>query len=643
MRLYLLALFCMAGSLRQASAQVRQADSLRRTIDHAKDPHQKLSSLLALCAIRKSLPVDTLSKYVDMTRALSRSAGSVTQQRWADFYFAQLLMIKGLTDSSIAVITGYVSKLSNIPSERTLLVRSEFLRTNGFMRKNRFREALKGYYSILNTAEEQNDTLSLAMARNGLGWVHMEMGQYQKAVIWLRSALSSKRDSLFFMKYNFVYANLASTYNSLSVFDSAEYFATRSIEGARKFDDQEGQANGLNILADTYINTNRSTEAGSLLQQVMGIRENIGDPYYIVSDMMQLAKFYAHHNEPAKGIALSLKGIDMAKKMELSSKLPILYDALAQNYEAKGDYKHCALALKELLAVKDSVYKINSIDVEGELKIRYELQRNENTIIRQKLDLVEKNYWLNAYILFFSLTLLTGLFVFREYRKKSRMRMRTLMESEKEATFKAIVEAEENQRKRISSDLHDSLGGQANALLYGIELLQQDQRSNPSLVNNLHHTAKDMLVTLRETLWAMKVKEATAAEVWLRVINFSKQLGRYYPSVAISTVGVVPAGFHISAAKSLSIVLILQESLNNSVRHSAARNINVTSRDDGDVWTITLQDDGKGFDPGAAAQKKESYGLSNMKSRAQFANIRLTIIAAENEGTTIELGISHPQ
>ena len=126
--------------------------------------------------------------------------------------------------------------------------------------------------------------------------------------------------------------------------------------------------------------------------------------------------------------------------------------------------------------------------------------------------------------------------------------MQMIVENEKQMSLKAITEAEENQRKRISSDLHDSLGVQANAILYGTELLQQDHQ-NLSLINDLHDTAKDMLVTLRETLWAMKVTDATAAEVWLRIINFTRQLSRYYPSVNISTLGAVPAGLFISAPR----------------------------------------------------------------------------------------------
>jgi two-component system NarL family sensor kinase len=635
----------MVGEWSPVSGQmlVPNPDSVKNVIAHTADPDKKLSALLALCSFRHTLPADTTEYYLNMARSLSLEHGSSTDKYWIDFYTAGFLVNKGFLDSAMKILNVFIPQLDNSNAERNLFQRAQFLKTNTFVRKNEFREALKGYYTILREAHSQNDTINVAMARNGLGWVLMEMGQYQNALSWLLSALHTSTDTSLYQKYSFVYSNIASSYNSLSITDSAEYYALKAIEGAKKFNDQECLANSLNILADTYILTKRSTAAENLLQQVVLIRKKIGDPYYIVSDMMQLAIFYAHHNEPDKGINISLEGIDMARKMDLNSKLPILYDALAQNYLAMGDYKNYAGTLKDLIAIKDSVYKINSVDVMKEMQARNQLQKNENTIIRQKLSLVEKNYWLNAYLLFSIIGVIVTGFIFREYRKKNKTRMQMIVENEKQMALKAIIEAEDNQRKRISGDLHDSLGVQANAILYGTELLQQDPGSKMTLINDLHDTAKDMLVTLRETLWAMKVTDATAAAVWLRVINFSKQLGRYYPSVSISTQGAVPAGFHISSPKSLNTVLILQEALNNSVRHSGARNIFLSSMDDEDAWTIMLEDDGRGFDPEAAQEKRESYGLINMKSRAESSGIHLTIETAEHKGVKVLLSIDHPE
>jgi len=171
-------------------------------------------------------------------------------------------------------------------------------------------------------------------------------------------------------------------------------------------------------------------------------------------------------------------------------------------------------------------------------------------------------------------------------------------------TEAAVVTAEDNQRKRIAADLHDNLGVQANAILYGTELLIQENEEKGVLVNNLHDTAKDMLVSLRETLWAMKTADVTAAEVWLRIINFSKQMQRYYQAISITTSGTVPDDFYMNSAKALNAVLIVQEAVNNAARHAMAAIILIKSEPGAGAWQIEIMDDGKGFDITAMQKKK---------------------------------------
>ena len=202
-------LVCIAGCHYYGRAQGMNADSIRQVISQTTDPERKFSAVLALCSVRKTLPTDTLDKYVHMARELSRTQGSQLDKYYAEFYFSSFLMNKGFLDSAIHLIDEYTPHLGSSTPERTLFIRSSFLKINTFVRKNQFRDALKGYYSILNQAQALNDTMSLAMARNGLGWVHMEMGQYRNAITWLMEGLRTQRDSVFYQKYSYVYSNLA--------------------------------------------------------------------------------------------------------------------------------------------------------------------------------------------------------------------------------------------------------------------------------------------------------------------------------------------------------------------------------------------------------------------------------------------------
>lgn len=192
---------------------------------------------------------------------------------------------------------------------------------------------------------------------------------------------------------------------------------------------------------------------------------------------------------------------------------------------------------------------------------------------------------------------------------------------------------------RISRDLHDNLGAQANALIYGTEQLQNSNSSEPGLVKNLNTTAKDMMLSLRETIWVMRHNDAKASEIWLRIINFSKQLGLFYKEIKIITEGELPDKVEFKSETALHIILIVQEALNNAVRHSTAKNILVESVVQKNTWTIKVKDDGKGICKNQDKQNDCGFGLNNMQERSAIAAIILTIESKEGKGTCIILNI----
>ena len=215
-----------------------------------------------------------------------------------------------------------------------------------------------------------------------------------------------------------------------------------------------------------------------------------------------------------------------------------------------------------------------------------------------------------------------------------------MREEEKRQSEMAVKDAEEKERKRIAAELHDNLGVQANAILHNSTLLNETNEDNKTVVADLQETAKEMLLNLRETLWAMKTTDVTAVELWLRIINFMKQMGRHYTNINFKVEGIAPANFIISSSQALHIVLVLQESVNNSVKHADAKTIIATSTAAPAGWKITLADDGKGFEPENAKSKTDNYGLSNMQQRAIDGNFNYVIETAIDKGTTTTLAIS---
>ena len=195
----------------------------------------------------------------------------------------------------------------------------------------------------------------------------------------------------------------------------------------------------------------------------------------------------------------------------------------------------------------------------------------------------------------------------------------------------------QQEKERISRDLHDHLGVQANAILYNTELLKQAQNQSSSVVDDLHDTAKEMMLSLRETIWAMKKPDISAVDLWFRVINFSKQMGRHYTSVCFTTAGDPPKNAVLLSVKALNLLMLIQEAVNNASKHANAKNISIHSVLLSNTWQITVEDDGEGFDLNTARQKSDSHGLANMQERAKNTGTELQITPKISQGTKITI------
>ena len=91
----------------------------------------------------------------------------------------------------------------------------------------------------------------------------------------------------------------------------------------------------------------------------------------------------------------------------------------------------------------------------------------------------------------------------------------------------------------------------------------------------------------------------------------------------------------INSITGLTIIRLIQEACNNSVKHSMGRNINVLFEYDDDYINIKVEDDGKGFDK---TKNSKGFGLSIMKERVYLLNGKFSIDSSE-KGTKIHIQI----
>jgi signal transduction histidine kinase len=206
------------------------------------------------------------------------------------------------------------------------------------------------------------------------------------------------------------------------------------------------------------------------------------------------------------------------------------------------------------------------------------------------------------------------------------------------ASCAKIVVAQESERSRVARELHDDLGQQVALLLMKLEMATQDRHIPQTLLI----TFSDIRNGLRQLASAIHDLSHELYPGRLRLLGVKETLRTLCREV--STGSHAHVSFHadgvtseVPEAAALSIVRVAQESLQNALKHSQARTIDVRLTATPSQLTLRVADDGAGFD--SVASQPPGIGLLTMRERVELLGGRLIVTTAPGRGTAIEASV----
>lgn len=504
-------------------------------------------------------------------------------------------------------------------------------------------------YETLPLAKKANDFEMCTMIYKSIGVLLYNEKEYQKAALYLKKAIDTYEKNklknyelltssyllyaeilIWLKKFNEANRNIIKAQNILNPYPESEYHILFNF-----------------TLGLYHHNTKSHQQALFFFEKAIKKAGAVGD-YFMVNRtnlMKVLTLKEMKRYEEAKKILLSLynnEEVYQEDKISYLKELAFIYkktNELSKSIEAYEKYIISSDSLKEL-KYKEELQKLenafNNLETKEKLsKLDFEK--------KSALQIAKNNHLKYAIFLLISIILILLLITFWvKSRKQIKINIAkeialnhkiNALKSEKELiSLYAMMEGEENERKRIARDLHDGLGGSLSSIKMRVEKIAQSNSDKEEL-SKIHNLIDNSVKELRQV--AYNLIPETLLKLGLNqalddlCLNYSSDdLLIEYHSSQINEKIIKP--------HQITIYRIIQELIHNIIKHSEATEAIVDCSQNGNLFLITTEDNGKGFDLSSLKNSK-GIGLRSIENRVELLNGKLDIDTNPSEGTTINI------
>lgn len=384
----------------------------------------------------------------------------------------------------------------------------------------------------------------------------------------------------------------------------------------------------LSDLVIAYAESDSLAKAETLFAEFTNNEEmlakSINREYYIEA-LKQLSFAKGNYQEALKN------GLEHLEYKKNQGSFVEIYNAekfLAQVYKALGNTEKENQHLVTYFKIKDSISSLKNVQALSYYQTLYETEKRDSKIQAQESNIAlldEKNKVKNQWMLFGGLGFLS-LFGF-VWVVRSRNFARNSQKQQERFT-KDLLKTQENERARIASELHDSVGQKLLMIKNALVSKETESKAEVDLVGETIKEVREMSHSLHPFQFE---KLGLVTSLKNMVEAFQKNSNVFYSEEIELQDGL------IDKEKEIYIFRMLQEAITNVEKHAAAKACNLTAETTKHGVIFTLRDNGKGFNPDDMAI--HGLGMKTLKERASFIGATLDIKSTIGKGTTLTLNI----
>ncbi len=515
-----------------------------------------------------------------------------------------------------------------------------------YKQSGKYKEAVENMIKALKIYEENGNERLQAVILGNIGGAYLSFKQLEQGRVAIeRSIQLARKNNMAVIEAN-AYTNMVEYYFLKNEFDSALSVAFKSYELLKALNKQTDISIVLNSIGQIYVEKKQYKLALDYYQQGLAIREQMGDILGMGSSNKNIGYCYLQLGDYNKAESYLKKSINYFKDIDSKDYLREVYLFMSDLHQGKNDYRQALYYYSMAEDLEDSIYNKQTSDRISELNVEYETEKKvqqisllnkENEI--QKLQLSRRNLLILIISGLLIVSLLIGYLVYNRYRLKQAARLQAEIIKQQDAASKAIIEAEERERRRIAGDLHDGIGQMFSAVkmnLSGIsDTLAFKDETQKVLFDKTIGLVDESCKEVRNISHNMMPNVLLKAGLASAIREFINKIDAHRLKVNLETFGL---NERLESNVETVLYRVIQESVNNVIKHAQANQLDIQITKDTDGITVTIEDNGKGFDT-SDSTNLEGIGLKNILTRIDFLKGTVEWDSSPGKGTLVAIHI----
>ncbi len=511
-----------------------------------------------------------------------------------------------------------------------------------YMRQNKFKESLEINYKSLKIFEELKDEQKQALILGNIGNIYTELNKNTEAKVYFNKTIVIAKKIHADVTLSTVLMNIGGLYFDENKLDSA----LMCFEESRAILEKNNLAYNLavvyNNIGKVFAYKKNNTVAIEFYKKSLAIRVQLNDNLGIALSNLNLSELFLTKNQPDSAIARALISEKILINLKSYIFLKQAYTYLSKAYELKDDFKKSNEFIKLYAQTIDSIFTTEHAEKLAEVNVLYQTEKKEkenleltNKNIKNELEILESKNQRN--LIFIVLTLLVAVFVIVFIRQKNKQKQFLVEEKLQQEKIKieTFFMAQEKERERISKDLHDGVAqtlGAAKLNLSSITPNQINESVYQNTIELIDESVNEIRTISHNLMPALLYKNGlidALKEIAIK-INASQKI-----KVEIDNDETIN---RFSDFIEINVFRIIQEWLNNVLKHAKATEVMIQLTKDEKELTVMIEDNGIGFNKEKLNQSKGN-GWANIQSRLTIINGIVEIDSNENKGTNFFISV----